>query len=158
MPRGKARVSPILAQALSPGEGEGPGRRPGEADLGCAAIRDVVLAFLGAWVTGDEAGMIAQLHPERTKHLVQGGAGLGPRAALVRLQGIHATLGEAMAGPESAVDLRVLDMCGRSASARALVGGCLAYVHLSLREGRWAIVNVLWEWVAPPKRPTRTRT
>lgn len=57
-----------------------------------------------------------------------------------------ATTAEA-AKPEAdkRADLKILDVFGRTASVRVDAEAWIDYMHLAQVEGRWCIVNVLWE-------------
>jgi hypothetical protein len=39
----------------------------------------------------------------------------------------------------------ILDIFGNVASVRATMSGWIDYMHLARVDGRWQIVNVLWE-------------
>lgn len=112
-----------------------------------ARIASVVVAFARAWVEGDAAGMARCLHPEAMTRLVQVGMPLPPREALERMQAVQARLGQA-AGEPASLDIRVLEVTGRSASARAHLGPWLAHLHLTRTGRTWSVVNVLWDWIS----------
>jgi hypothetical protein len=42
-------------------------------------------------------------------------------------------------------DVRILDIFGNAASARATMADWIDYMQLAKVDGRWVIVNVLWE-------------
>jgi hypothetical protein len=42
-------------------------------------------------------------------------------------------------------DIEILDVFGNVASVRATMSGWIDYMHLAKWNGRWVIVNVLWE-------------
>jgi hypothetical protein len=42
-------------------------------------------------------------------------------------------------------DITVLDIFGNAASAKVVASGWIDYMHLARWNGRWVIVNVLWE-------------
>jgi Putative lumazine-binding len=48
-------------------------------------------------------------------------------------------------------DVTVLDVFENAASAKVMAAGWIDYLHLSRFNGRWVIVNVLWEM--KPGRP-----
>ena len=47
-------------------------------------------------------------------------------------------------------DVTVLDIFGNAASAKIIASDWIDYLHLAKWNGRWVIVNVLWE-VKPQK-------
>jgi hypothetical protein len=42
-------------------------------------------------------------------------------------------------------DVRILDIFENAASVRATMSGWVDYMHMARWNGRWVIVNVLWE-------------
>ncbi len=136
MPRGTHRVSSVVHGTLSPAR---PSLWSGRWEReGAAQIRAVIEAFLQGWLEGDAEVLQGCLHPDLEKRLLRLGEPIGPRRAQARLR----TLAEL----ETAVEVRVLDVRDRMASALALVGPWSAYVHLARCGRRWTLVNVLWEW------------
>ena len=135
MPRGTERsslslVGTLAASALMSSAGHSPGPE---------GVIDAVEEYARAWFEGDEEGMANCLHPDLTTRLIQAGPGLanaGPVQALARLQGIHACLGARIPPEQRRCEITVLDISGRAASARAVLGHWVAYVHLALAEGR----------------------
>jgi hypothetical protein len=47
-------------------------------------------------------------------------------------------------------NVAILDIFQNAACARAEMAGWIDYMHLARWDGRWVIVNVLWERKAPP--------
>ena len=46
--------------------------------------------------------------------------------------------------------MRILDVYGNAASARIQAASWVDYPHLAKSNGRWVIINVLWELDSPP--------
>lgn len=42
-------------------------------------------------------------------------------------------------------DITILDVFENAASVKAIMSGWIDYMHMAKINGRWAIVNVLWE-------------
>jgi hypothetical protein len=42
-------------------------------------------------------------------------------------------------------DVRILDIFGNTASVRVDASGWIDYMHIAKWNGRWVIMNVLWE-------------
>jgi hypothetical protein len=111
--------------------------------------------YIHAWFTGDAGAMEGCLHPDLTARVLQLSPGSGTSAeiqAFSRSQGIQASLGACTHPMARHQEIVVLDVSGHSASARAILGDWVAYVHLSFTGERWAIVNLLWEWRVPGDR------
>jgi hypothetical protein len=52
-------------------------------------------------------------------------------------------------------DVSILDVYQGAASAKVIAADWVDYLHLARWDGRWVIVNVLWE--LKPKSPAKTR-
>lgn len=121
------------------------------------AIVQTLKDYTSAWFSGDAAALERCLHPDLTTRVLQleaVAAGGGAIRSLARSQGIQATLGACTHPLERRSEILILDITGRSASARAILGDWAAHVHLSFTGERWAIVNILWEWYSPRERRT----
>jgi hypothetical protein len=114
-----------------------------------AAIRATALDYVEGWYSGDGARMGRALHPELVKRI----SGQDPSGAW-RLQGMTAAELADAAGrgggsrtPEAQRqrDVVILDIFGNAASVRATMSGWVDYMHMARVDGRWQIVNVLWE-------------
>jgi hypothetical protein len=46
--------------------------------------------------------------------------------------------------------VRILDIYGNAASVRVQAATWVDYLHVAKSNGRWVIVNVLWELEPPP--------
>ena len=104
-----------------------------------------------AWHGGDPAGMAACLHPDLDHRILQVASGEGDAVETVRdLLGVQAQLGRSVNPAARKVEVRVLDVHGRSASARVDLGPWCAYVHLAAHRQGWGIASVMWEWQGGP--------
>jgi hypothetical protein len=113
-----------------------------------AAIRATALDYAEGWYTGDAARMGRSLHPRLAKRIsVQ-------REGAWQLQEMTAEeLSRAAGGgggtrtPEAQRqrDVQILDVFGNVASVRVTMSGWIDYMHMARVDGRWQIVNVLWE-------------
>lgn len=122
---------------------DGPKPAPAEA----AAIEACARDYIEGWYQGDAARMESALHPELAKRRVRagprGGGELAQMGALQLLQLTRARSGQPEPGRRA--ELRVLDVFGHSASVRIDAQDWVDYLHLARVDGRWCIVNVLWE-------------
>jgi hypothetical protein len=120
-----------------------------------AAIRKDVTAFAQAWFMGDAGSMMRCLHPDFVNRLMGVGKGTEARAGvleevdpetLVRsVVGLQGQLGGKIPDARRRLEVRVLEVGSRSASAVADLGGFMLHVHLVRAGGRWSIVNAMWE-------------
>lgn len=155
MPRGRMKSSPLITGSLAPTLRMPSANTAHSVDADRQAIIRTLEAYIQAWFQGDAAAMEQCLHPGMTARLLQAepeaDAVLGVQA-FRRSQGIQAVLGSHTHPLSRQSTITVLDVSGHSASARADLGGWVAYVHLADTGERWAIVNVLWEWMTPRDR------
>ena len=125
-----------------------------DADL--AAIERTALDYIEGFYAGDPARMERALHPELAKRIVH----TDPQSARSRLAEMSALtlvdLTGALAGrptpeAERQSDVTVLDVFENAASVKVVAAAWIDYLHLVKWNGRWLIVNVLWEM--KPGRP-----
>ena len=115
-----------------------------------AAIRATALDYVEGWYTGDAARMERALHPELAKRIVQtdaqGRSRLGQQSAMTLVMGTRNGGGKDTPAAQQRKDVRILDIYGNTASVRADMSGWIDYMHMAKSNGRWVIVNVLWEF------------
>ena len=111
------------------------------------AIRNVTTAYLESWLDGDGDRMRGALHPDLAKRGLDYAADLMP-------SGVHHLTAEYMEqsaakGPRRqfarSCDVTVLDIADNIASAKVVSEPFVDYLHLVKLDGRWSIVNVLYE-------------
>ncbi|HYJ80163.1 MAG TPA: nuclear transport factor 2 family protein [Longimicrobiaceae bacterium] len=114
-----------------------------------AAIRQTALDYVEGWYSGDAARMERAVHPELAKRIVQtspeGRSRLDHMGAMRLVQGTRGGGGTETPEAERDREVRILDTFGNAASVRATMSGWIDYMHLGRFNGRWVIVNVLWE-------------
>ena len=60
-------------------------------------------------------------------------------------QGVRAGNGKNTPKEKQLKDVTVLDVFGNTASVKAVMSDWVDYMHIARFNGRWVIVNVLWE-------------
>ena len=114
-----------------------------------AAIRGAALDYIDGWYTGDAARMERALHPELAKRIVetnaQGYSRLGQQSAMTLVQATRRGVGKELPADQRRNEVRILDVYGNAASVRVRAATWVDYMHLAKSNGRWVIVNVLWE-------------
>jgi hypothetical protein len=114
-----------------------------------SAIRAAALDYIEGWYTGDAARMERALHPELAKRIVRTDAGgrstLGQMSALTLIGGVRAGGGTQTPAERQRKDITILDLYGGAASVKLMAADWVDYLHLARWNGRWVIVNVLWE-------------
>ncbi|KQW51323.1 hypothetical protein ASD88_01340 [Pelomonas sp. Root662] len=117
------------------------------AEPEAAAIETCARDYIEGWYAGDAARMERSLHPELAKRIVKRGPDgrgeLHNMGAMALVQHTRARSGKPEAGKRA--DVKILDVFGRTASVRVDAEAWIDYMHLAQADGRWRIVNVLWE-------------
>jgi hypothetical protein len=115
-----------------------------------AAIRQTALDYIEGFYDGDAARMERALHPELAKRIVHpdpvsGRSHLAEMSALALTQFTREKAQRPTPTAERQQDVIVLDVFENAASAKVTASTWIDYLHLSRFNGRWVIVNVLWE-------------
>lgn len=123
--------------------------------LGAAACADendaialTVFDYINGWYEGDAARMEESLHPELAKriiHNVNGRSQLEHMGAMRLVQLARSGAGTETAPAERVKEVVILDVDGELASVKTIMHGWIDYMHLAKADGRWVIVNVLWQ-------------
>jgi hypothetical protein len=134
----------ILALAAAPVRA----RAQGSADS--AAIRAAALDYVEGWYEGNPERMTRALHPELVKRIVvadtaTGSSVLQNMGASALVNGTRHGYGKSTPKDRQQKEVRILDIFGNAASARATMAEWIDYMQLAKVDGRWVIVNVLWE-------------
>jgi hypothetical protein len=117
------------------------------AEPEATAIEACARDYIEGWYAGDAARMERSLHPELAKRIVKRGPDgrgeLQNMGAMALVQYTRGRTGKPEVGKRA--DVKILDVFGRTASVRVDAESWIDYMHLAQVEGRWRIVNVLWE-------------
>ena len=122
-----------------------------------AGIRAAALDYIEGWYAGDGARMERALHPELAKRNVftdpqSRRSRLIQMSALTLINQTRAGGGSDIPAAERKSEVTILDVFQGAASVRVRAATWVDYMHLAKFNGRWVIVNVLWENDAPPNR------
>ena len=120
----------------------------GSADT--AAIRAAALDYAEGWYEGNPDRMGRALHPELVKRIVvsdtaTGRSVLQNMGASALVNGTRHGYGKETPKERRQKEVTVLDVFGNAASAKAVMADWVDYMQLAKVDGRWVIVNVLWE-------------
>jgi hypothetical protein len=122
-----------------------------DADL----IKQTALDYIEGWYEGNAERMERALHPELAKRIVRtderGRYNLGQMGAMTLVGYTRAGGGKTTPKEKQQKDVTVLDIFGNAASAKVIASDWVDYLHLAKWNGRWVIVNVLWELKPPAK-------
>ncbi len=145
-------VGSILAWMALTVAAPAPAASQGAADS--AAIRATALDYIEGWYTGDGDRMARALHPELVKrlHLTDPGSGrswINDMGKSSLVAGTRAGGGSKTPEAERRADVTVLDVFRGAAAVRIDASDWIDYLQMVEEDGRWLIVNVLWELREP---------
>ncbi len=127
---------------------------PSDADKD--AIKQTALDYIEGWYEGNAERMERALHPELAKRIVRtdaksGRSGLGQMSAMSLVQGTRGGGGKDTPKEKQQKDVTILDVFENAASVKVVASDWIDYLHIAKWNGRWVIVNVLWE-LKPQKK------
>ena len=119
-----------------------------EADL--AAIRQAATDYCESWYEGSAEKIERAVHPDLAKRIVRTdpqskNSRLDHMGAMRLFLGVRAGSGKSTPKEKQLKDVTVLDVFGNTASVKAVMSDWVDYMHIARFNGRWVIVNVLWE-------------
>lgn len=121
-------------------------RAQGAADS--AAIRATALDYIDGWYTNDGPRMERALHSHLAKRLVYtDSASRHSRLVdMTALELVQGTIAHPPTPPaERREDIRILDVFGNAAVVRIDAGTWVDFLEEVKWNGRWVILNVVWE-------------
>jgi hypothetical protein len=114
-----------------------------------AAIRETAMNYMMGWYTGDADRMGRALHPDLAKRIVNtdstGASRLSSMGADRLIEGTRRGYGKETPADQRQADALILDIFGNTASVRGTMHSWIDYMHMARWNGKWVIVNVLWE-------------
>lgn len=139
----------IVVLALALAAGVTPAFAQSAADS--SAIRQTALDYIEGWYEGNAERMERAVHPDLAKRIVNSDPRnrrsiLGHQSAMTLVLNTRNGGGkEETPVAEQRKDVRILDVFGNTASVRVDASTWVDYMHVAKWNGRWVIVNVLWE-------------
>ena len=125
------------------------------SDADKAAITATALDYIEGWYEGNAERMERALHPDLAKRIVRtndkGQSSLGQMSAMGLVQGVKRGGGKDTPKERQQKDVTILDVYENAASVKVVASDWIDYLHLAKFNGRWVIVNVLWE-LKPQKK------
>jgi hypothetical protein len=125
------------------------------SDTDQAAIKQTALDYLEGWYEGNAERMERALHPELAKRIVrtnqEGHSRLDQMSAMSLVQGTRRGGGKNTPKERQQKDVTILDVFENAASVKVVASDWIDFLHLAKFNGRWVIVNVLWE-LKPAKK------
>jgi hypothetical protein len=114
------------------------------------AIRATALDYVEGWYEGNPERMGRALHPELVKRIVVSDTAtkrsvLESMGASALVNGTRRGWGKGTPKNKQQKDVTILDIFGNAASVKAVMADWIDYLQIAKVDGRWVIVNVLWE-------------
>ena len=114
------------------------------------AITQTALDYIEGFYDGNADRMTRALHPDLAKRIVRidpatGKAKLDHMGAETLIGYARARQGKGTPKDKQQKDVTILDVYGNAATVKVVANDWIDYLHVSKFDGRWVIVNVLWE-------------
>ena len=139
----------VLIALLTVGASNVRAQSTASSDADKAAIKQTALDYIEGWYEGNAERMERALHPELAKRIVrtnpQGQSRLDQMSAMSLVQGTRRGGGKQTPKEKQLKDVTILDMYENAASVKIVASDWIDYLHMAKSNGRWLIVNVLWE-------------
>lgn len=120
-----------------------------QADADREAIKRTALNYAEGWYEGNADKMESSLHPDLAKRIARtndkGQTRLDQMSAMSLVQGTRTGFGKQTAKEEQQKDVTVMDVLGGAATVKLEMRDWVDYMHIARSNGKWLIVNVLWE-------------
>jgi hypothetical protein len=113
-------------------------------------IRAAALDYAEGWYSGDGDRMARAVHPELVKRILVTDTATGrtfvqTMGASALVNGARHGYGKSTPAERQQKDVRILDLFGNAAVAKVVMADWIDYLQLVKADGRWQIVNLLWE-------------
>lgn len=125
-----------------------------ERDRDDEAIRLTALDYIEGWYDGNVERMTRAVHPELAKRIVlneNGASRIDQMGASTLIANVRRGGGRDTPAARRQKDVTILDRYENAASVKVVASDWIDYLHVARVDGRWVIVNVLWE--RKPKKP-----
>ena len=115
-----------------------------------SAIRATAMDYVEGWYQGNAERMARALHPELVKRIVVRDTATGRTmvqgmGASVLVNSTRHGYGKETPKERQQKEVTVLDIFANAASVKAVMAEWIDYMQVAKVDGRWVIVNVLWE-------------
>lgn len=124
------------------------------SDADKTGIREAALDYAEGWYEGNAERMERALHPDLAKRIARkddkGNSRLDNMSAMTLVQATRRGFGKQVPKTEQQKDVTILDQMENSAVVKLVMRDWVDYMQMAKINGKWVIVNVLWE-MKPPK-------
>ena len=116
-----------------------------------SAIRATALNYVEGWYDGNAERMSRAVHPELVKRIVVSDTAtkhsvIETMGATALVNGTRRGWGKETPANRRQKDVTILDVFGNAASVKSVMADWIDYLQMAKVDGRWVIVNVLWEY------------
>ena len=116
-----------------------------------SAIRATALDYVEGWYEGNAERMSRAVHPELVKRIVVSDTAtkhsvIETMGATALVNGARRGWGKETPATRRQKDVSILDIFGNAASVKGVMADWIDYMQMAKVDGRWVIVNVLWEY------------
>lgn len=119
------------------------------SDAEKAAITATALDYIEGWYEANPERMERALSPDLAKRIVmtspEGRSQLQQMTAMGLVQGVKRGGGKNTAKEKQQKDVTILDVFENAACVKVVASDWVDYLQIAKFNGRWVIVNVLWE-------------
>jgi len=140
-----------LLSSVPMAKAQSPAQAPSDAE----AIKQTALDYIEGWYEGNPERMERALHPELAKRIVrtnkEGMSQLSQMSAMTLVQYTKRGGGKNTPKEKQQKDVTILDVFENAASVKVVASDWIDYLQMAKWNGRWVIVNVLWE-LKPEKK------
>lgn len=117
-----------------------------------ADIRATVLNYAEGWYEGNAARMEQAIHPQLAKRIVGWSSERGNHRNVMQdmtaeklIDNTRKRFGTNVLAEEQIKNIVILDIYNNTASVKAEMRDWIDYMHMARWNGKWKIINVLWE-------------
>lgn len=139
----------IIVAILTVGAWENKAQSVNVTDADKAAIKVTAFDYIEGWYEGNAERMERALHPDLAKRIIQtngkGQSRLDQMSAMSLVQGTRRGFGKNTPKEKQLKDVTILDVFENAASVKIVASDWIDYLHIAKFNGRWLIINVLWE-------------
>jgi len=121
------------------------------------AIKATAMDYAEGWYEGNADRMERAVHPDLAKRCLipdprTGKGKIDNLSALAMVQAVRRGGGKLTPESDRRADVQILDVFGSAASVKLVMPDWVEYLHMSKIQGRWIIVNILWEFTPEAKK------
>ena len=133
-----------------------PNQEKAEPDSDAEAIKQTALDYGQGWYDGDAERMERALHPDLAKRALMpnphGGGKIDQMSAKTLVQMTKTGHGKKTPPDQRRTEVTIPEIYGNAACVKLQMHDWVDFMHMSKVNGRWVIVNVLWEFTPEAKK------